>query len=149
MTSQEPVRTRPARRAAPKIGRSGARVFERLARKTKYVDPGLAADWPQLIGEELARLCRPGRLSGGRVGRTLEVVAPDGGAAARVQFEAERIRHQVNAFLGPGAVARILVRRADGGENDGENRAESRESGSLGSALSRFRASVEAKRGRE
>lgn len=138
-----PVVTKPVRSAPPGVGRIAARIFSDLARQTRYVDPNLAADWPRIVGPKIAGLCRPGRLTGGRLGRTLEVFAPNGAAAARVQFEAEAIRRRVNEFLGPGAVGRIAVRQAaarlgEGGEGAG-----------LESALGRFRAAVSAKKGAE
>lgn len=144
MTGPGPIKTRPARKASPPVGRFTASVFSDLAQKTKFVDPALARAWPRIVGEEIAALCRPGRLTGAKAGRTLEVVVPNGAAAARVQFESGRIRENVNAFLGPGVVARIGVRQAGGKApkppRDGENAAR------LDSALGRFRASFAARR---
>ncbi len=137
-----PVVTRPARSAPPAVGRIAARIFADLARKTRYVDPNLAADWPRIVGPEIAGLCRPGRLTGGRLGRTLEVFAPNGAAAARVQFEAESIRRKVNELLGPGAVGRIAVRQAGARPNDGVGGERSR----LETALGRFRSAVSSKK---
>lgn len=133
-----PIVSKAVRPAPPAIGRYAARIFSDLARQTRYIDPNLAADWQRLVGPEMASLCRPGRLSGGRLGRTLEVFAANGAAAARVQFEAETIRRKVNEYLGPGAVGRLAVRQAgraggDGGESQ------------LETTLGRFRASLKAK----
>ena len=130
-----PANTRPARPAPPGVGRAAARVFSDLARATRYVDPALADNWPTLVGRELADLCMPGRLSGGRLARTLEIWCSSGAAAARIQFEAETIRRKLNEFMGPGAVGRILVRqRASAAKADPDDR--------LGAALGRFRSSV-------
>lgn len=144
MAGPDPIKTRPARKAAPAVGRFTASVFSDLARKTKFVDPALAAAWPRIVGEELAALSRPGRLTGAKAGRTLEVVVPNGAAAARIQFESGRIREKANGFLGPGVVARIAVRQA-GGEAPKAPR-DSENAGRLDSALSRFRASFAARR---
>lgn len=133
-----PVVSNPARRAAPAIGRYANEIFSELARRTRFVDPNLAVDWPRVVGTELAGLCRPGRLSGGRLGRSLEVFAASGAAASRVQFEAETLRRKVNEYLGPGVVVRIVVRRA-------AEAADTR----LESALGRFRAAVKARSGKE
>jgi hypothetical protein len=134
----------PSWKTAPAVGRFTAAVFSDLAQKTKFVDPALAAAWPRILGDELAGLSRPGRLTGSKAGRTLEVVVPNGAAAARIQFESGRIREKVNDFLGPGVVARIAVRQAGGKPpqtpHDREN------TGRLDSALSRFRASFAARR---
>jgi hypothetical protein len=129
-----PVASKPARRAPPTIGRYVTGIFSDLARQTRFVDPNLAVDWPRIVGAELGGLCRPGRLSGGRLGRSLEVYAASGAAASRVQFEAEALRRRVNEYLGPGVVGRIVVRQAGGPSEGG-----------LESALGRFRAAVKAK----
>ncbi|MFZ5616058.1 MAG: DciA family protein [Pseudomonadota bacterium] len=101
--------TRAARSAAPALSRFSAQVLADLARKTRFVDPDLAANWPVLAGPEIARLCRPGRLTGGREGRTLEVVVPHGAAAASVEFASETLRRRLNDYFGPNAIARIAV----------------------------------------
>lgn len=139
MADRDAVRTKPARQAPPPIRRFAAAVLVDLARRTKFVDPALAAAWTKIVGPELAALCRPGRMTGGRAGRTLEVFAPHGAAAARVQVEAEAIRRAANEYLGPGVIARIAVRQAGrgaaaAGSADGAD--------ALGSALGRFRASI-------
>lgn len=134
-----PVITRAARQSAPGVSRFSSKVLADLARQTRFVDPSLAADWSRIVGPEFAALCRPGRLSGGRIGRTLEIVAGSGAAASRLHFEAEAIRRKVNEYLGPGAVARIAVRQAGAGGPDSDG-------GKLDAALGRFRAAVTAKK---
>lgn len=130
----DPVDTRPARLGPPSAGRRAARIFADLAHKTRYVDPALAGHWPTIVGPEIAGLCRPGRLSGGRIGRTLEVHCRSAAAAARVQFEAETIRRKANGFLGPGAVGRVLVRQAESPAAPADDR--------LAAALGRFRRNI-------
>jgi hypothetical protein len=127
------VATRPARAAPPSIARAVGAVFADLARRTRHAEPALIERWREIVGAELAGLCAPGRLSGGLKGATLEILARDGAAAARVQFESEAIRRAVNAFLGPAAVARILVRHRS---------TQTGPDGALSGALSRFRASM-------
>lgn len=135
-----PIKTRPARKAPPPVGRFTAAIFAELARKTRFVDPAIASRWPDLVGTEIAGLCRPGRLAGGGRGGTLEIVVADGAAAARVEFEAEAIRRRLNDALGPGAIGRLVVRqRASGAADDPR----------LAAALSRFRAAVKKRDGRD
>lgn len=132
-SDRPPVVTRPARQGPPHLRRYAAGIVAGLARKTKFVDPALGVDWPAIVGAEIAALCRPGKLSGGRFGRTLEVIAPNGAAAARVKFEAASIRRKVNDVLGPGVVGHISVRQSAAiAEADPR----------LEAVLSRFRASV-------
>jgi hypothetical protein len=116
MNSRPPLRldrppppTRPARPAPPAVGRHAAALLSALAAKTRYVDPELCAIWPALAGAELARLCRPGRLSGGRSGRTLEIVVPHGAAAAAVEFASDGLKRRLNAYFGPESIARIAI----------------------------------------
>jgi len=126
-----PPATRPARSAAPSFARFSAEVVEGLARKTRYVDPGLIARWCEIAGPELSRLCRPGRLTGGHTGRTLEVVVPHGAAAVSVEFAAETLRRRLNAYFGPEAIARIAIVQSAVPKGQGPGRP--------GGGLSRFR----------
>ncbi len=151
MTTYRP--TRPARSSAPAIARVSAGVFRDLAKRTKFMDPALAERWPQLAGEKLAALCRPGRLtgraSGKGGGRTLELYVPHGAAAAAAEMERDGLIARLNAYLGPGSVSRIAIIQtgkapkapmrpaADKGAADGE----------LGAALASFRAAVHRRNG--
>ena len=101
--------TRGPRPAAPPVARAASALVADLAARTRYVDPDLAARWSEIAGPELSRLCRPGRLTGGGAGRTLEVVVPHGAAAASVEFAAETLRRRLNGFFGPDAIERISI----------------------------------------
>ena len=145
-----PAQTRAARRAPPKIASAGANVFAALAKKTKFADPELIGHWPTIAGADLAALCRPGRITGMRAGRggkgrTLEVIAANGAAAAETQMRADELLAKVNRYLGPNAVARIAVRQSNKAP---EPAAAPRmanapdEASPLGDALSSFRSAV-------
>jgi hypothetical protein len=101
--------TRGPRPAAPQVGRFAAALIADLARQTRFVDPDIAARWTELAGPELSKLCRPGRMTGGVAGRTLEVIVPHGAAAASVEFAAETLKRRLNGYFGPGAIERIAV----------------------------------------
>jgi hypothetical protein len=133
-------RTRPVRPAPPKAGRFGVSIIARLAKQTKFVDPALAARWSEIAGEEIATLCRPGRMTGARQDRTLEIRAYSGAAATQLQMLAETLLARVNAYLGPGAVSRIAIRQAQSARPR-----EKAPDGALDAALSSFRAAVEHK----
>lgn len=146
--------TRPARAAPPPLSRVSAAVFAMLARKTKFMDPSLAESWPQLAGDRLAALCRPGRITGSRQGgRTLELHVASGAAAAEVQMQADGLMKRVNAYLGPGAISRIAVLQSGGGpspDDDGPASPGGRASAEpLGAALASFRAAVRRRSGGE
>ncbi|MFQ5562607.1 MAG: DciA family protein [Parvularculaceae bacterium] len=135
-----PIRTRPARSGPPQISRYSATVLAALAKKTKFVDPALAANWPTIVGDEIARLCRPGRLTGQTGARTLEIIAPNGAAAAQAQLLTDEIIERANRFLGPGALTRIAIRQ-DGGRASSPS-AIAKPHPQLENALDRMRASM-------
>ncbi len=137
--------TRPVRAAPPKAARAAAEVFSRLARTTRFADPGLAENWPSIAGGEIAALARPGRLLGDRTGRTLELVVRDGAAAAEMQMRADDLIRAVNRYLGPGVVARIALRQKAGPPTRRETAAPA-DNSPLSAALSSFRAAVQARK---
>lgn len=150
--------TKPARSAPPPLARVSAAVFAMLARKTKFMDPSLAESWPQLAGDRLAGLCRPGRITGSRNGgKTLELHVASGAAAAEVQMEADGLMKRVNAYLGPGAIARIAVLQSGGRAGGRAPRPATHQSpdaappddSGLGSALASFRAAIRRRNGDE
>ncbi|MCA8888811.1 MAG: DUF721 domain-containing protein [Parvularculaceae bacterium] len=109
------IHTRPARAAPPALARYSAGVLKDLARKTRFVDPDIAARWSEIAGPELSRICRPGRLTGGgKGGRSFEVIVAHGAAAASVEFASETLKRRLNEFFGPGAIERIVVVRGGG-----------------------------------
>ncbi len=143
--------TKRARRAAPPIRGYAGAWMARLARATRYVDPKLIELWPSLVGEEMASLCRPGRVSGGRRERTLEVFVTNGAAAAAVRFEESRLILKINEYMGVGAVGRLLIRQSGGAPETSQpalpsdpptqnNAGPSREAPRPSGGLSRFRA---------
>lgn len=125
------VETRPQRPPPPHLNLALSRLFTRIAAETRHAEPALIERWADIAGRDLARLGRPGRIVGGVKAATLEVIAPNGAAAARLQFEAEALRQRANQFLGPGRIGRIAVRQS--GATD---------AAPVESALSRFRAAL-------
>lgn len=114
-----PPVTRPARAAPPAIRRYSSELLAQLAQRTRFADPAIAARWREIAGLELAGISRPGRLSGNGAGRTLEVVATDGGAAQLLQMRSADLIARLNEFLGPRAVSRISILQSGGQMNAG------------------------------
>ncbi|MEM9496089.1 MAG: DUF721 domain-containing protein [Pseudomonadota bacterium] len=137
---QKPFRTKAARRAPPKLARAGADLVARLAKQTKFVDPSLAEHWQTIVGAEVANLCRPGRITGHRGARALEVYVTSGAKASELHYQLEDMKSRLNAYLGPNAVSRIVVKqlarrqKSGGADEDG--------SAALEKALASFRRSV-------
>lgn len=141
-----PFRTRAVRPAPPKIARAGADIVADLAQKTRFVDPNLAAHWPTIAGAEIARLCRPGRITGVGSGRTLEVYAPTGAAASELQYLADDLKTRINKYLGPGAISHVAIKQRSTKPPSPANAGNAPAAKSaLDDALAAFRRSVEKK----
>ena len=66
--------------------------------------------WREIVGDQLARVTRPQKLTKGRsgAGGTLELRVA-GPAALLVQHQSADILARVNLFLGPGAVDKLRI----------------------------------------
>ena len=66
--------------------------------------------WTEIVGERLARVTRPQKLTRGRggAGGTLELRVA-GPAALLVQHQSEEILQRVNLFLGAGSVEKLRI----------------------------------------
>lgn len=103
-------RTRPAPRPAPRAGRALQAVIKGLDEKFGRGAAALEPRWREIVGERLARVTRPQKLTRGRGGAggvlELRVAGP---AALLVQHQSEDIVARVNLFLGPGSVDRLRI----------------------------------------
>ena len=70
----------------------------------------LLTHWPEIVGDEVARVCRPQKVSWsqGGFGGTLVILA-EGAHAPLIQMQEARIRERVNACYGHAAIARIRI----------------------------------------
>lgn len=103
-------RTRPAPRPAPKAGRALQGLIKELDAKFGRGASALEPRWTEIVGERLARVTRPQKLTKGRggAGGTLELRVA-GPAALLVQHQSEDILRRVNLFLGPGSVDKLRI----------------------------------------
>lgn len=103
-------RTRPAPRPAPKAGRALQGLIKELDAKFGRGASALEPRWREIVGDRLARVTRPQKLSKGRggAGGTLELRVA-GAAALLVQHQSEDIIQRVNLFLGAGAVEKLRI----------------------------------------
>ena len=103
-------RTRPLRRSPPAAGKSLAPLVKALDARFGQGTGALESRWPEIVGEQLARVSEPIKLSRGRPGQggalELRVVGP---AAAFVQHQANEIISRVNLFLGEGVVEKLRI----------------------------------------
>lgn len=108
---QTPRPTKPARKAATVAATKTGIVMARVAQRTRFADPALVRIWKDVVGEEFASLCRPGRMSGGRANRTFEVCTPNGAAATAVTLKMDELKERLNAHYGPGTIGVVKVRQ--------------------------------------
>lgn len=103
-------RTRPAPRPAPPAGRALARMIRELDERFGKGAGALEPRWREIVGDRLARVTRPRKLTRGKAGQggTLELRVA-GPAALLVQHQSAEILERVNLFLGPGSVDRLRI----------------------------------------
>lgn len=108
-------RTRPAPRPLPPAGRALAPLIKELDQKFGRGAGALEPRWREIVGDRLACVTRPQKLTKGRagpngekLGGTLELRVA-GPAALLVQHQSADILARVNLFLGPGAVDRLRI----------------------------------------
>lgn len=103
-------RTRPPPRPAPRAGRALNGVIKALDERFGRGAGALESRWVEIVGEQIARVSRPQKLTRGRAGAggTLELRVP-GAAALLVQHQERDILQRVNLFLGEGAVERLRI----------------------------------------
>lgn len=103
-------RTRPVPRPAPPAGRSLAPFIKELDERFGRGAGALEPRWREIVGDQLARVTRPQKLTKGRggTGGTLELRVA-GPAALLVQHQSADILARVNLFLGAGAVDKLRI----------------------------------------
>lgn len=81
------------------VGKAAMRMARKSMPKRGATLSRLKLDWANLVGEQLARLCRPEKLGPARGGRklTLKVIPA---AAGLVQHQSEMIRQRVSVAAG-------------------------------------------------
>mgnify|MGYP005993059779 CR=1 FL=1 len=108
-------KTRPLPRPAPRVGRALEKLIRTLDDRYGRGAEALEARWPEIVGERLAAVTRPQKLTRPRkgadsksAGATLELRVA-GPAALLVQHQSGDILERVNLFLGQGAVERLRI----------------------------------------
>ncbi|MFN4091266.1 MAG: DUF721 domain-containing protein [Brevundimonas sp.] len=103
-------RTRPMPRPAPRAGRALQGLIKELDERFGRGSSALEPRWREIVGDRLAGVSRPQKLTKGRDGQggTLELRVA-GPAALLVQHQAEDILARVNLFLGAGTVTKLRI----------------------------------------
>lgn len=101
------------RSASMRIGTLILGLLPPEARRRGLAAAALLADWPTIVGPELASRCKPAGLRfspGGRGGGVLELWT-SGAHALELQHTTPLLLERINGYLGFRAVSRILVRQ--------------------------------------
>jgi hypothetical protein len=100
------MRAKPTRRPPPRLGHDVRKLMRKHAKAGTTSISKLKEDWESLVGEEIAKFCRPEKLTGSK-----------SAAATRIQHESETIRQRVSVAAG-GTVTKLkLVQGTLGGQN--------------------------------
>ena len=103
-------RTRPAPRPAPRAGKALTPLIKKLDAQFGRGAGALEPRWREIVGDRLARVTRPQKLTTGKGGApgVLELRVA-GAAALLVQHQSQDILARVNLFLGAGSVDRLRI----------------------------------------
>lgn len=103
-------RTRPAPRPAPRAGKALTPLIKKLDAQFGRGAGALEPRWREIVGDRLARVTRPQKLTKGKGDQpgVLELRVA-GAAALLVQHQSEEILSRVNLFLGQDAVGRLRI----------------------------------------
>lgn len=105
-------RTKPPLRPPPPAGRHLAPLIKKLDAQFGRGASALEPRWSEIVGERLARVCRPQKMTKGRGGApgTLELRVV-GAAALLVQHQSEDIIQRVNLFLGSQTIDKLRIQQ--------------------------------------
>ena len=105
------TRARAAYAPTPPLGKVARRVARKVIGESGSPLARLRDQWPDIVGEEIAALCRPEKISGTKSGRTLVLrVLP--AAAPLIQHQSETIRQRVSVAAGGDILRLKLVQGA-------------------------------------
>jgi hypothetical protein len=85
----------PVRRAAPPVNHALMRALGPILKQAGPAPGTLAARWPEIVGERLATVTEPVKVTPGRGGATLTIRAPSA-AAPMIQHARDHIIERVN-----------------------------------------------------
>lgn len=112
MSKTRPLSSKSSRRARGFI--SASRLMEPQIRKAGetrgFAVARLLTHWAEIVGEDLAAICRPVKISFGKggLGATLTVLTT-GAAGPMLQMQLPRLRERVNGCYGYNAIARVII----------------------------------------
>lgn len=85
------------------LGRSLHKLLKPLAQKSGFADGRIFSHWGQIVGQDMATMARPQKLSND----TLTLAVPNGAVAMEVQHQSIQLMERINSHFGFQAVKRI------------------------------------------
>jgi hypothetical protein len=97
------------------VARSLPQVTKPLLKGRSRAETGLILDWPDVVGPDIAALCRPLGVAfprpGQRDGGTLKLQVPSG-HGPEVQHLVPQILQRANAYLGYRAITQVRIKQS-------------------------------------
>ena len=93
--------------ASASIGRAANRLVRKKVKGKGTAVSRLRDDWSEIAGEQLAKLCRPVKISGAKEGRVLKLSVVRA-AAALVEHSLEQIRQRASVAAG-GDIYKVVI----------------------------------------
>lgn len=85
------------------IGRSLYKILKPLAQKSGFADGRIFSHWRQIVGQDMAQMARPQKLSN----KTLTLSVSNGAVAMEVQHQSMQLMERINSHFGFQAVSSI------------------------------------------
>mgnify|MGYP006441491667 CR=1 FL=1 len=85
------------------LGRSLHKLLKPLAQKSGFVDARIFSHWRQIVGQDIATIAKPQKLSN----NTLVLTVPNGAVALEVQHQSLQLIERINSHFGFCAVKKI------------------------------------------
>ena len=112
-------RARPVYPPAPAIGKIARRVARKVIKDKGAPLARLRDQWPDIVGDEIAALSRPQKVTGSKTGRTLTLIVLPA-AAPLIQHQSETIRQRVSVAAGGDITKLKLVHGQPGATPSGK-----------------------------
>lgn len=98
---------------APSLGKIARRVSRKATKGKGSSLARLRDQWPEIVGEEIAALCRPEKMANTKAGRILTLLVMPA-AAPLIQHQSETIRQRVSVAAGGDITGLKLVQGQPG-----------------------------------
>jgi hypothetical protein len=105
---QEPPRTYPRHNWVRPASETALTEASGAFQRAGFADATLVLRWAEIVGPAVARLARPMKWQEGESGATLTLKC-EAGAAVLLQHQTRELIHRLNAYLGPGRIARVKI----------------------------------------